>query len=111
MVSFAFPRVNRAGPRACQRPPWTPEPNRGRRKIVRERADQAAVPGVAPAPSAGLSASCLLTQLACRALGRPGECLRCPPTMTKRAELARAPTSPPQHPGPWSGARRPHAAR
>lgn len=72
MLSFAFPRVNRAGPRARQRPPWTPVPNRGRRKIVRERANQAAVPGVAPASLTGLSALCLLTQLASGTRGRQG---------------------------------------
>lgn len=74
-----------------------PGPNRGRRKIVRERADQAAVPGVAPATPTGLSASCLLTQHACRARGWPVDARAATPTMTRRAELARAPTSPPRH--------------
>ena len=45
MRAVAFPRVNRAGPRACQGRLHPPEWTRGRRKVVREGAGQAAVTG------------------------------------------------------------------
>jgi hypothetical protein len=35
MPKGAFPRVNRAGPRACQSPPWPPDRTRDRRNLVR----------------------------------------------------------------------------